>query len=122
MEEPTLADAELIIERTKAARGTCRTTCDIASYDVLLHIVQGSAPPLDDTLRSDLAIIVGRHLGPGWIHAPNHAGFLRRCEKCATTPMFPWADKLEADKVLEFMRPQVAADCTFWLGDLEATI
>jgi hypothetical protein len=122
MEEPTLADAERIIERTKAARGTCREKCDIVSYEVTINVVNGSAPPLDDTLRSDLAIMVGRHLGPDWIHAPNSPGFLRRCQSCATEPQFPWADQLQADRVLEFMKPRAAADCAFYLGELRETL
>ena len=121
MNEPTLADAERMIERTKACRDTCRDTCDIVSYDLELTILSGSAPQLPD-LRRELGEVVLRHLGPGWIHAPHAPGFLRRCERCANKPLYPWADRLKPEKVLEFMVLPVVNGHVFALSDLRVTL
>lgn len=122
--ESTLDDAKALIEKTKAARNTCRETCDIVGFRVDIDVHQGHGPTIEehDAFVSDMLEVLGKYIGPEWTFAPESQGFLRRCEKCRTTPLFPWADKLDPEKVLAYMAPRHAARCAFWLGELESTL
>ena len=118
----TLADAHAVIEKTKAARPMC-SECSVFDCRAFWHVTSGKHPPIDeDVLQTATEACVAAQLGPlGW--AQNHYGgsFIKRCEKCAATPEFPWAARLDAEKVLAFMEAQ-PADSAFWLGSLETLL
>lgn len=120
MIEPTLEDAKDVVERTKAARPMC-SECSTFDIRACWHVTSGKYPPLnEDALQSVLEAEVHAQLGPSWDHRYG-ASFTSRCEKCAATPEFPWAARLDVEKVLAFMKAQ-PADSAFWLGELERTL
>lgn len=122
MIELTLQGAKDVIERTKACQPQC-SECSVFNVRAYWTVMSGKHPPLvEEELQADLCASVHAQLGPEWVHE-NWRGsdgrFLKRCEKCAATPEFPWAQRLDAEKVLAFMEthPDV-----FWLGELEKTL
>lgn len=44
-----------------------------------------------------------------------------KCEPCKTRKTFPWAERLDAERVLQWMQARIDSgnDTPFWLGDLE---
>lgn len=119
MSYPTLEDAKALIEKTKAARPMC-SECSVFYIRACWHVTSGKHPPLnEDALQSVLEAEVHAQLGPSWDHRYG-ASFTKRCESCAAIPEFPWADRLDAEKVLAHM--QATQGGPFWLGDLERTL
>lgn len=118
MSEPTLEDATALIERTKACRPSC-DDCSEFSYDALLRVCRGIAPPLPDDFHEQLGKFIGSFLSADWQEQAHSTSYLRRCAACRQRPEFPWADKLEPEKVLAFMSKQTGV---FWLGDLRKTL
>jgi len=118
-DEPTLDDAKEVIERTKAARPMC-SQCSVFDIRAYWHVSSGKHPPLDeDAVQTALEAEVTRQLGASW--QPRYgASFVKRCEKCAATPEFPWAERLDAEKVLAFMKAHPRR--AFWLGELEKAL
>jgi hypothetical protein len=118
--EPTLDDAKAVIEKTKAARPQC-SECSNFDVRAYWHVTSGKHPALDeDRLQAAVEAEVTAQLGPDWEHRYG-AAFCKRCEKCAATPEFPWANRLDAEKVLAFMRVHQERGA-FWLGELEKTL
>lgn len=119
-DDPTLDDAKEIIERTKAARPMC-SECSVFDIRAVWHVTSGKHPPLDeDAVQAVLEAEVGTQLGTDWQHRFG-ASFIKRCDRCAATPEFPWAARLDAEKVLAFMKAQPEGSA-FWLGALEKTL
>lgn len=120
METPTLEDAREIVERMKVARPTC-PSCDVIAYDVLLNLVQGVPATIVDRdgLTEDVGEVLRRHLDEEWEPSPNNASFFRRCATCREARTYPWASKLDAERVLAHMKTKVGA----WaLNELETLI
>jgi hypothetical protein len=120
MESPTLEDAKTLIERTKVVRPTCGD-CSVILCQATFQLLQGKALDLPG-LNEALTATTKQHLkGQGWESVPHMGdGLIKRCAKCADALEFPWADRLDAEKVLAFMTER--QDRAFWLGDLEATL
>lgn len=120
MTEPTLEDAKVAIEKTKAARPQC-SECSVFDVRAYWHVTSGGHPPLDeDKIQTVVEAEVSAQLGPSWQHRYG-ASFIKRCEKCAATPEFPWAGRLDAEKVLVFIQ-KTQNRRAFWLGELEKTL
>lgn len=119
MADPTLDEAKVLIERTKACRPDC-DDCSEFTYDALLRQVRGSVDPLPDDFHEKLGKFIGTFLDAGWEEQPHRPSYLRRCAACRQRPLFPWAERLDAEKVLAFM--QAKPGRAFWLGDLEKTL
>lgn len=116
--ECTLDDAKAVIEKTKAARPQC-SKCSNFDIRAFWHVTSGKHPPIDeDRMQAAVEAEVSAQLGPGWQHQYG-AAFCKRCESCAATPEFPWAHRLDVEKVQAFMNEQQNA---FWLGELEKTL
>jgi len=119
--ELTLDDAKEVIERTKACRPSC-DDCSEFTYDALLCRVRGFVDPLPDDFHEKLGKFIGSFLDAGWEEQPHKPSFLRRCAACRQRPEFPWAERLDAEKVLAFMRVEYERSGCFWLGALEQTL
>lgn len=121
MKELTLDDAKEVIERTKASRVDC-DDCTRISYDCLFRLDSGKADPMDG-LQELLAKATAEYLKErGFEEIPHAPGYIKRCETCRNTPTFPWAHRLDAEKVLAFMRVEYERRGVFWLGELEKTL
>jgi hypothetical protein len=120
MTEPTLDDAKVAIEKAKAARVDC-DECTRLSYDCLFRLDSGEFVPLDG-LQELLAKATREFLTErGFEEIAYKPGYIKRCAKCRNTPTFPWADRLDAEKVLAFMVQQNERGA-FWLGELEKLV
>lgn len=101
MEAPTLKDARALVERMK----TIRPTCD------------------QDEVVAFGEVASGRHTeltaDNGWELSPTHAAFFKRCATCRDTFAYPWAGKLDAERVLAYMLAQKYA---FDVAELEALL
>lgn len=105
MKAPTLEDARAIIERMKSARPTC-ASCDVIRYDVLLHLVHGVPAAIVDRdgLTEDVGEVLRRHLDEEWEPSPFNASYFRRCATCREARAYPWASRLDAERVLAHMK------------------
>jgi hypothetical protein len=127
--EFTLEDAKALIERTKACRPTCSDCTVVSITGPWFHLSQGE-PKDFDGLQAALNQAARKHLtGEGWELSHSHADddgadvFTKRCEKCAAAQKFPWADRLDAEKVLAFTRYHAErVGGAFYLGDLVVTL
>lgn len=118
--ELNLAGAKEVIERTKACKPRC-DRCQVVAYHGVYTVQAGRFPHIpDDELQRDIGKVFEKMLGQGWEHSPCSPSLFKRCEQCAATPEFPWASRLDAEKVLEFMRAN--ENRAFWLGELEKTL
>lgn len=63
-----------------------------------------------------------RMLPPGFEHAPNHAGYVKRCDSCANGQLFSWADKLDVERVAYALEYVPACQEAFDLAILEETL
>jgi hypothetical protein len=96
----TLANALDVIEQAKA----CRPTCD-----------QDERRPFYASLREPN--------GPeGFELDPNFAGYRKRCPACATGKLYPWADKLDPERVRAFMETDPRCESAWPLSILEETL
>ena len=86
-----LDEAKALIERMKEARGCCAGCEHVAYADI-----PGSWWVLT---KAELA-------AQGWYQPADRAGFVRRCETCRSTPTFPWAGRLDAERVREYAEKQ----------------
>jgi len=103
MAEPTLKDAAALIERMKTIRPTC-AFCAQESYDWY-------------KLRT--AESQQRMLAVGWEQEPHQASYVLRCYPCRDTVKYPWAAKLDAERVLAHMKTK---DSVWCLDELEAFV
>jgi len=96
----TLEDAQAVIDRMKSARPTCDKDETIPFYASLR---EPDGPP-------------------GFEPDPNFAGYRKRCDACANGRLFPWADKLDPERVRAFMETDPRCQSAFELSILEETI
>lgn len=129
IDSPLEQQARDVIERTRLARPTCSECTVISVTGPWVHLSQGE-PKTFDGLQAALNQAARQHLsGQEWELSPSHATadggdvFTKRCEKCATSKTFPWADKLDTGKVAEFIRMhERRGGGAFHLGDLVVTL
>lgn len=120
MSEPTLEDAKELIERLKAFRQECGE-CARISYDTLFRVQSGcpgQLPGLSELLHEATKGYLERE---GWEQIPHARSFIKRCEKCANSRAYPWADRLDTEKVLAFMVANKDRG-PFFLDELEKTL
>ena len=101
MEEPTLKDAAALIERMKGIRPTCDNDERVAFGEA------ASARHAEITADN------------GWEPDPLFAAYFKRCPTCSNTIKYPWAGRLDAERVLAHMKTKNSAWC---LDELEAFV
>lgn len=106
--ECTLDEAKATIERMKVARSTC-AFCAREAFDWFERRTEESR---------------ARMLAVGWVEEPGGPAVVLRCYECRDKPTFPWADKLDAEKVRAFMEQKGREQPlhAWWLGELEKTL
>ena len=122
MSEPTLDDAKALIARTKTMRPRCGECSEFSLHVVGIAVKSGKfPPPLDSVLHKAVRDAARAALTPDWEEDPScfMPTFTKRCVKCEGEPAYPWAERLDAEKVLAFMQTQTGP---FWLGELEALV
>lgn len=112
---PAIEDAHALIEGMKSAKPYC-DSCEKVSYQTVLESTlsrEGGVAP------SEVPAAFNKLREEGWEHMSDHAGLARRCAACAVGRLFPWAEKLDAERVLAHMKTKNGA----WeLSELEALI
>lgn len=103
MSEPTLDDAKALIERMKTIHPTCN------------HCARESADWFAMYTDDKQALMVER----GWQAEAHQDSWVLRCYPCRETISYPWADKLDAEKVLAYM---LTKDAPFAVSELERTL
>jgi hypothetical protein len=94
----TLEEAEKLILRMRVTRPYCKD-CPTLSYQ---EVEGNRCPPA------------------GYSEAPHIAGYIKRCEKCARTERFPWAERLTPQAVVDFIDREPWRNHDSWpLSDLE---
>jgi hypothetical protein len=92
----TLDEAKALIERMKTYRVTC-PECERVSM---------AKSPCPDGFEEDPA-------RPWWV---------KRCRVCQDTPMYPWADKLDPERVVKYEASRPKNEWVWELAGLESTI
>lgn len=98
----TVDDARDTLEHLRAVRPECES-CETKSYSTLFDESPGS-------LQNGLST----HLRDGWEHLQERAGIIKRCAACAITQRFPWANKLTAKQVHEWVNKKRAEHSDHW--------
>lgn len=100
--------AVALIERMKTIRPTCER-CYRASYAEVEDAAKVMGhPKYGDELRRN-----------GWEDDPHRAGLFHRCKECAAARSYPWADKLDPDRVVAYASTTVEP---FLVAELEQTL
>lgn len=81
----TLDEAVGMISRMRSARPEC-ANCELKSYS--------------DARDAEHA---QQLFDAGWEPLADRAAFVRRCASCATSKRYPWADRLDAERVLKWI-------------------
>lgn len=103
MKEPTLQDAKDLIERMKTARPNC-AFCATEPYDWFMRRTEESRARMREV---------------GWEESSHTAMVFLRCYSCRDGRTFPWAEKLDLERVLAHMKTKTSA----WaLSELEALL
>lgn len=105
MNEPTIDDAKALIERMK----TIHPTCD--------HCARESFDRFEAYTRDEQALMTER----GWQPEAHQAAWVLRCYSCRDTISYPWAGRLDAEKVLAFMLERKGRG-PFAVSELEPTL
>lgn len=110
--EPTLEMAKMVIEQLKAARPYC-DSCETRSYaDIAPWDTDSSEPDAFKNAVDKLRL-------EGWEHLVDRAGLGRRCSTCASARKYPWAERLDSERVLAHMKTKTGV----WeLSELEALL
>jgi len=102
--------AVALIERMKTIRPMCEK-CETASYAWARHLM---------TLGMNEEDTPGEFMhARGYEESADRAGFVKRCEACAAAQSYPWADKLDPDRVVEYASTTVEP---FLVAELEQTL
>jgi hypothetical protein len=113
MEAPKLEMVRALIEQMKTVRPEC-AACETKSYDSIYKEHASKEPDKGFPLGAAEAM-----KAQGWEHMAGHARMIKRCATCASGQRFPWAEKLDPEKVLEHMKTKTGV----WeLAELEATV
>lgn len=116
--DTTVEDAKAVIERMKAARPTC-PDCKTVSISCMHGAWSYKNDWTDWLEREKYDAFVAEQ---GFEAMPHAAGYVRRCAECASGKMFPWADRLDAEKVAVFMSGDPRCEHAFALSILEETL
>lgn len=120
MAAPTLEDAKALIERMKGIHPEC-DQCSVIAYDCHFHHESGAVPPIEgDAFNEGLGELVKKSLPEGYEHCSWKPALIKRCEKCASASAYPWANRLDVEKVLAHMESE--RGYAFDLSDLEKTL
>lgn len=92
--------ARELIERMKTVRPTC-DKCETRPFVASLKEPDGP---------------------PGFEPMAHFAGYVKRCDACATRRTFPWADKLDVDRVAHMLDRDARCQHAFPLAILEETL
>lgn len=118
-----LEDAKQLIERMKLARIECYDTCLRVGYQAASGaFVYTHGGWTAEHVFHDVVAVHDWMKAQGFEQATHHAGFLKRCPTCASTPMFPWADQLDPQRVLDFVLTDPRCEQAFELSILEETV
>lgn len=98
----TREEACAAIDRMLLARPTC-AGCETRSYS------EATAKP--DTLSAN-----------GWEEMQHCAGYVKRCDACTNGQLFPWAARLDPDRVLAFVNGDPRCRHAFSLDLLRETL
>jgi len=104
MATPTLKDAHELIARMKTSLKQPHgcPTCERVSWEEKAGARKDEITPAN-----------------GWEPFSDVAGFFKRCDACRGVLLFPWAGRLDAERVLAHMKTKSSA----WaLNELEALI
>lgn len=99
------------IERMKAARPWCNA-CRTMSYLEAMKLCDTEYWPV---MRRDMK-------AAGYEELTDRAGWGMRCDACATGELYPWADKLDPQRVLEFVNTDTRCQSAFALDILKETL
>jgi len=118
-----LEDAKQLIERMKLARIECYDTCIRVGYQAASGaFVYTHGGWTAEHVFHDVVAVHDWMKTQKFEQATHQAGFLKRCPACAATPMFPWADKLDPQRVLNFVLVDPRCESAFELSILEDTL
>lgn len=118
-----LEDAKQLIERMKTARLECYDTCIRVGYQAASGaFVYTHGGWTAEHVFHDVVAVHEWMKAQGFEQATHQAGFLKRCKACADTRMFPWADKLDPQRVLDFVLTDPRCGGVFELAVLEDTL
>lgn len=115
-------DAKALIERMKPLRARCYDKCFTRSYQALEGAWEHTHGGFGSEEFVDIQAVYAWARKLGFEQSPDHAGFLHRCPDCANTPMFPWADRLDPQRVLDFVLTDPRCEHAFELAVLEETL
>ena len=58
----------------------------------------------------------------GWELHPFRNGWIRRCEKCQQTPLYPWAWRLDLERVRDWLNAQSKTRFALVLDELKVLV
>lgn len=96
----TVSRAKQIIDRMAATRPDCES-CDMMSYHTVYEGV--SAASGGKATQEQVATRMQQLFDEGWGPLTDRAGIVKRCATCASTPKYPWAEKLDAERVAKWI-------------------
>lgn len=109
----TRDEAVALIERMKTIRPTCEK-CETASYAWARHLM---------TLGMNEEDTPGEFMkARGYEESANFAGYVKRCDECASAQLFPWADQLDPDRVKHMVDTDRRCEDTFETSILKETL
>jgi hypothetical protein len=114
----TLEDAAELKQRMMSAHGWCYAACKVVG----LQQMQGACEyangwpddlmlPVDDWARSQ-----------GFTVMSDRDAYVRRCETCKTTALYPWATELDPERMVEFINTDERCINPFPLDILKETL
>jgi hypothetical protein len=116
-----LEDAKRLIERMKLARQRCWDQC----IEVPAQVAAGGYEATHGGFSNQLLQteqVDAWMLKQGFERVEYKLGYMKRCATCAADRMFPWADKLDPQRVLDFVLTDPRCEQAFELSILEDTL
>lgn len=117
-----LEDAKQLIERMKLARVTCFDRCITVGYQQASGAYAFTKHGKFTDELIEMPAVTAWMKKYGFELASDRPGYLGRCRECEVTPMFPWADKLSPEAVLQFVLTDPRCEQAFELSILEDTL
>jgi len=107
--------AAALIEQARQARPTCEH-CETAT---ILELYDRGYR-FRTVEQQDMVFTI--LLPKGWDLNPAGPGFVRRCPTCAVGRAFPWADRLDVERVVQMLEQDPRCKHRFHLDILEDTL
>lgn len=117
-----IEDAKQLIERMKVAKSRCYDKCFTRSYNDVQGAFEYTHGGFGSNEFVDIEAVYAWAKKLGFEQNPDGPGFLMRCRDCAPKLLFPWADKLDPQRVLDFVLTDPRCDAAFELAILEDTL